>query len=69
MPTDVVVQAVEGDDAFYHQHSNRDGSQRKDSNFRAMRFSGEERPANTAYGYHEKFSRYLDGWEILEGDA
>lgn len=65
IPTDTVVHAVERDDAFYHSHSNRDDTPRKETNLRVMRFSGNDRPTNTAYGYQEKFAKYLDGWDLL----
>ena len=66
VPTDVVVEAVERDDEFYHRHPNRDGGTRKVTSLRVMRFSGRDRPTNTAYSYQDKFAPYLDTWEILE---
>ncbi len=67
VPTDIVVAAVERDNELYHRHPNRDGSTRKETDFRVMRFSGKDRPANTAYGYAEKFAEYIDGWRLLDG--
>lgn len=69
VPTDIVVQAVEHDDRFYHSHKNRDGSTRKVTNLRVMRFSGSDRPTNKAYGYQDKFQRYRDGWNQLDGSG
>lgn len=66
VPTDVVVQAVERDDEFYHRHPNKDGSKRAETPLRVMRFSGKDRPTNTAYGYEVKFAGYLDGWDLLD---
>lgn len=68
VPTDMVVEAVERDDEFYHRHKNRDGSTRKVTGLRVMRFSGSDRPTNTAYGHQDKFAEYLDNWKILEGN-
>lgn len=65
-PTDAVVRAVDYDNDFYHRHSNRDGSKRKVTKLRVMRFSGEDRPTNTAYGYQAKFAKYLDAWHLLD---
>lgn len=67
-PTDVVVRAVVHDNDFYHRHPNRDGSTRKVTDLRVMRFSGKDRPTNTAYGYEEKFAEYLDGWGHLDNE-
>ena len=36
------------------------------TDFRVMRFSGKDRPTNTAYGYEEKFAEYLNGWGLLD---
>jgi hypothetical protein len=66
VPTDLVVDAVERDHSFYVSHPKRDGTSRKLTDLRLMRFFGEDQPTNTTYGYDKKFGEYLNGWHLLE---
>ena len=52
----------------YHEHRNRDGSERKRSRQRVIRLDGKKKPDNIAYAFRDDWRDFRDGWELLDGD-
>jgi hypothetical protein len=65
VPTTVVEQDIILDHAAYIAHPGKRGQARKDSALRVMRFFGEPRSENQAYGYQDKYGQYRDAWDLL----
>lgn len=66
VPTPVVEQDLVGDHAFYVAQPGRYGKTRSDSDMRVMRFHGEPKHDNQAFGYQAKYAQYRDAWYLLK---
>jgi len=67
VPTKVLLQHIEADHSHYVSHPKKDGSPRKaEQGMRNICFYGEDKPTDHSYGYHEKYSSYLEAWDLLK---
>jgi hypothetical protein len=67
VPTPVVEQDLRQDSAFYLRFPRKDGRPRDpDSTTRVMRFFGEPKPDNQAFGYQLKYAQYRVAWDLLK---
>ncbi len=49
----------------YHEHRNRDGSERKRARQRVIRLDGQKKPDNIAYDFRDDWRDFRDGWGLL----
>ena len=66
VPTPVVAQDLTQDHAFYLRFPTKNGKERTNSDMRVIRFYGEPKPENQAFGYQDKYAQYRDAWNLLK---
>jgi hypothetical protein len=67
VPTSVVERDIKHDHDAWAAHPGKRGQARNpDSAIRVLRFFGEPKAENQAYGYHDKYARYRDAWHLLK---
>jgi hypothetical protein len=67
VPTDILLNALQADHAFYVSHPKKDGTPRKsEQGMRNICFYGEEKPTDRGYGYQHKFAEYREAWDQLK---
>ncbi len=67
IPTARLVEDLNRVNRHYHEHPNRDGSERKRARQRVIRLDGDKKPDNIAYAFRDDWRDFRDGWELLDG--
>lgn len=67
IPTARLVKDINCVNRHYHEHPNRDGSERKRARQRVIRLDGDKKPDNIAYAFRDDWRDFRDGWGLLEG--
>ena len=66
IPTAVLVEYLNQVNRHYHNHPNRDGSQRKRSPQRVIRLDGAKKHDNIAYGFRDDWRAFRNRWDLLD---
>jgi hypothetical protein len=67
VPTSLAQEHLTKNHAVYVSHPSKNGKKRNaETNIRVLRFFGEHQEDNPSYGYHQKFSSYLENWDLLK---
>jgi hypothetical protein len=69
IPTARLVEDINRVNRHYHNHKNRNGSERKRSPQRVIRLDGLKKPDNIAYGFRDEWRLFRDCWKLLDGAA
>ena len=67
IPTARLVEDINCVNRHYHEHPNREGSERKRARQRVIRLDGDKKPDNIAYAFRDDWRDFRDGWGLLEG--
>lgn len=65
IPTAQLVEDLNRVNSHYHNHRNRDGSERKRSMQRVIRLDGTKKPDNIAYAFRDDWMDYHNAWNLL----
>ena len=65
IPTARLVEDLNRIYRHYHEHRNRDGSERKRARQRVIRLDGQKKPDNIAYDFRDDWRDFRDGWGLL----
>jgi hypothetical protein len=69
IPTARLVEDINDVYRYYHEHRNRDGSERTRSTQRVIRLDGVKKPDNIAYAFRDDWREFRDGWKLFDGES
>jgi hypothetical protein len=69
VPAGVVESALRESHEHWHRYMRRDGLPRKKSTHAAFTWTGKPTAGNIGRGFAEKWAKYEDAWESLEGES
>lgn len=69
VPADVVESALRESHEHWHRYVRRDGLPRKKSTHAAFTWTGKPTAGNIGRGFAERWAKYEDAWELLEGKS